>query len=184
MENYEKVSLSDSSRFFMKQKQTLSDIQFFFPVISPQVFVAPAAPLKRRCARTHRTLTANCPMMKTPRRNTVGTEPHSPLSSSTNWKELLKSPIIRTCTAGRSWPWRSTCRRSECRYNQFYSHQVLLIFLARILGLQACSTIAVINNCCNFSTSRHKHTKTSVMFAINTTTEEFLRNRYTQNDIE
>lgn len=81
-----------------------------------QVGVAPAAPRKPRSARTHRTETASCPMMKTPRRNTVGTGQHSPLSSSTNWRELSKSPITRTCTAGRSWRWRSTCRRSECRY--------------------------------------------------------------------
>lgn len=82
---------------------------------SPQVFVAPAAPRTRRPARTHRTETANCPTTRTLKRNTAGTGPRSPPSSFMSWREPSRSPTTRTCTAERSWHWRSTYRRSASR---------------------------------------------------------------------
>lgn len=100
----------------MKSISFVASPNFSLSSLCAQVDVAPAARPKRRCVRTRRTETANCPTTRTPRRNTVGTGRRSPLFSSTNWRERLKSPITLTCTAERSWRWKSTCRRSECRY--------------------------------------------------------------------
>lgn len=99
-----------------KSRALVASLSRSLSSLCAQVDVAPAARPKRRRVPTRRTETANCRTTRTPRRNTVGTGRPSPLSSSMNWRGRLRSPTTRTCTAERSWRWKSTCRRSECRY--------------------------------------------------------------------
>lgn len=128
------LELSVHSTFFpaiMKSLTFVASPNFSLSSLRAQVDVAPAARPTRRCVRTRRTETANCPTTRTPRRNTVGTGRRSPLSSCTNWRGRLRSPITLTCTAERSWRSKSTCRRSECRYARktFPENQKRLLFI-------------------------------------------------------
>lgn len=54
--------------------------------------------------------------MTYPRRSTDAIALRSQPTSSTNWSVPLRSPIIQTCTAEKSWPWKSISQKCVFRY--------------------------------------------------------------------
>lgn len=77
-----------------------------------------------------------------PRRSTAATAPPSPPTSCTSWSAPSRSPTIQTCTAGRSWPWRSTFQRFESRWDQapqVHTDECVPSFMNPVFPFSGCS---------------------------------------------
>lgn len=88
------------------------------PTANRTTSICPAA-----VGRAHRPRPRPVACRRPTRRSTAGIAPRSPLISYTSWNGRSRSLTTRTCTAAKSSPWRSTCRKSGFRWvpRRFFS---------------------------------------------------------------